>query len=347
MERKTVYSAFQSYLDNRKYFKQRKLELAASLIGFVDNPQAYSLAIQDYDGAFKLLEIDQNNLSYLSEKIESAILGGLSSYTNKKLNAVEIYLDLLEYLSDHYNFEFNDKFIESLAVPQQREWTIIKMSCEGKNVSEIAERLFTSERTIRDDLEHLTQEGLVFMDQRIPINGMTYHRAHLNFESTPHPVLLMGNLTEVFIMLNSLRLYTVDSNSKIPSQIAANIWSQLSDYARTTILKRIKNGKLKSDLEWFELLEGNDKGSKQTFQTEMQMSHGNIPDRLLVTFKGSEQCSLVYLDEEEEEVTLPLTWIRLLDGNSASFVEDPNYPDRTIKIQFDRIISCEPINTTR
>jgi len=325
----------------------RQKSLAASLFGLTVKPTAYSLRVVDSAKTKLFGRVINRTDPELANDIETLIRDSLVAYKNQIQPAIKIYLSLLDFLKRTYGLKVQSEWLEELGKIENREWTIIQMSFQNKSVKEIAEKLFTDEHTIRSDIRNLLQEGFLFIDQRVKIDGMDTERGNLKFQSTPHPVMLMGNLLQMLTLLEALRNYESLTNSQIPGSLAHSIWSQLSEYARQTLKKRIEDGFIQSDLQWYTDLDKNRSAKRPSFQTEYRMSGEHIPDRLLMVFKGGEPCKLVYRQDDGSEITMDKTRVIHLNCDDADFTQDFDKRDQLVNVRFDQIISCEPLTVTK
>jgi hypothetical protein len=347
MNTSTFSDALNLFLTKQPMISRQK-NLATSLFGLTDRPAVYSLRAVAEAADLKLLDRVINRTDpELANDIETLIRDSLMAYTNQIQPAVKIYLSLLDFLERTYGLKVSSEWLNELGKIENREWTIIQMSFQNKSIKEIAEKLFTDEHTIRSDIRHLLQEGFLFIDQRVKIDGMDTERGNLIFQSTPHPVMLMGNLLQMLTLLEALRNYESLTNSQIPRSLALSVWSQLSDYARQTLKQRIQDGIIQSDLQWYTDLDKNRSANRPNFQTEYRMSGDHIPDRLLMVFKGGEPCKLVYRQDDSSEIMLNKTRVIHLNFEDADFAQDYDQRDRLVNVRFDQIISCEPLTVTK
>ncbi len=134
-----------------------------------------------------------------------------------------------------------------------RQMYIMKRLHSGKyRAEEIADELWLSSKTITDDLDELEQ-GITIMGQKLKVhrNDTIYSSQEIN---TVHPVFLSANLTQIVVLLRGLENQSQDMAYREYSvRLAANIWSELSDYGRNRILE--VSEQLNLDVDWFNVLE--------------------------------------------------------------------------------------------
>ena len=196
-----------------------------------------------------------------------------------------------------------------------------------------------SERQIRDDMNQLTDHGLTFLDRKIKISGLERSRGGIEFESTPHPILLLGNLMQVISLLESLRHYQQISQSDVPRITAHQIWQNLSNYAKTTIKNRIRDGVYDSELTWYENLDRPLSAREQdAFLTESAIAARNVQDQLIKCFKNGETSIIRYYDENKVEQILASVQIRYLQRETVSLKNMAT--GQMIELDNWQIISC-------
>ena len=196
-----------------------------------------------------------------------------------------------------------------------------------------------SERQIREDMSELKDHGLTFLDRTIKISGLERSRGGIEFESTPHPILLLGNLMQVISLLESLRHYQQISQSDVPRITAHQIWQNLSNYAKTTIKKRIRDGIYDSELTWYENLDRPLSAREQdAFLTESAIAARNVQDQLIKCFKNGETSIIRYYDENKVDQILKSVQIRNLQRETVSLKNMAT--GQMIELDTWQIISC-------
>ena len=196
-----------------------------------------------------------------------------------------------------------------------------------------------SERQIREDMNQLTDHGLTLLDRKIKISGLERSRGGIEFESTPHPILLLGNLMQVISLLESLRHYQQISQSDVPRITAHQIWQNLSSYAKKTIKKRIRDGIYDSELTWYENLDRPLSAREQdAFLTESAIAARNVQDQLIKCFKNGETSIIRYYDENKVEQILASVQIRYLQRETVSLKNMAT--GQMIELDTWQIISC-------
>ncbi len=146
---------------------------------------------------------------------------------------------------------------------------------EDAKISDLPDILWVSERTIDDDLLRLRGEK-----DPIQVCGRSFFipesdrsKGRLRSASTAHPLFLTENLTQVIIMLKGLRAMSENPlYARYAEATAADIWQQLSDYAKKRI-HYVLGELMPEDLGWYESLEP----CGDSFSSETQCSvSGNV-----------------------------------------------------------------------
>ena len=278
----------------------------------------------------------------LANALHRAIDDSIAAYPRPKEKMVRVFEAFCSYLLETYGLEVSVNWEDYEVFGKDRQIQILKLSTEEKSISEMAEKLQVSERQIRKDIDTMLEKGCTFSYKKVKIAGMERDNGRISFESTPHPILLTGNLLQVISLLESLRNYEQISQSKIPNSTAQQIWQQLSEYARDTIKKRIRDGVFDSDAAWYEQLdEPRAQLESSGFQTERAMTQNNDPDRLTHYFKLSKCIEIKFNDELNEEHTLSEVWIREIKGDFLTVEDLATRQEKKIPIR--QIVSCLPV----
>ena len=146
---------------------------------------------------------------------------------------------------------------------------------ERHKKSDIADRLWVSEQTINADIRKLLGEDddpIQICGKVFSIDEVEHSRGQVHFSSTAHPLFLTENLSQIIVTLKGLK--TMAENplyTEYAKLTAANIWEQLSDYAKMRI-RFVLSKLLPEDLSWYESLRKDDGCS---FRTEVRCSQGN------------------------------------------------------------------------
>ncbi|MCB2300254.1 hypothetical protein [Clostridium tagluense] len=77
----------------------------------------------------------------------------------------------------------------------------------------------------------MTEQGFKLMGMNIKL--VSEKQNVLQRESTPHPVILMQNISQLVVMLEGLRAMTrIKAYESSTNSTAVDIWNQLTEYTR-------------------------------------------------------------------------------------------------------------------
>jgi len=196
---------------------------------------------------------------------------------------------------DKYQVNIPIEFPNTSLSDFDRQMYIVKELHEkGRNIAYLEDKLWVSDRTIKEDIASL-RNGISIMGQKIKVKGMVRKRGNIEFESTVHPIFLALNLTQVVVVLQGLRHMTGDKAYKeYALRLSANIWNELSDYAR----RRIKEvcEMLSMDLSWYEELDS--LNNEELFFTESECSYEEGTGNVLDYLKNGKKCAIEIKDRD-------------------------------------------------
>lgn len=212
-------------------------------------------------------QVSYENLEYLQQNIEDSVRG----YSRDKDYAIRKYREFVDFLNQ-IGVRVDVKFPPvPVSNSFERRMFIAKyLHDENHKIADLEDLLWVSSRTIEGDLKKLRGED----DDPIQICGKKFFikdtertKGHVKSASTVHPLFLTPNLTQVIVMLKGLRKMSEDPlYENYAMTAAADIWEQLSDYAKGRI-RTVFSEILPEDLSWYESLE---KPDKELFYTEKQ-----------------------------------------------------------------------------
>ncbi len=128
----------------------------------------------------------------------------------------------------------------------------------GRKISALSDILWMDQKTVKSDIKKLTEEDkdpLQVCERKFKIPAVDSNKPDtLVFESTAHPLFLASNITQLIAMLKGLRKMSEDPLFGNAAKIAAaNIWEQLSDYAKRRV-PEVMRDLLLEDTTWYENL---------------------------------------------------------------------------------------------
>ena len=143
----------------------------------------------------------------------------------------------------------------------------------NRKISDLPNILWVDPKTIKNDIKKLTGEDkdpLQVCKRKFKIPAVdSNNKDTLVFESTAHPLFLTSNVTQLIAMLKGLRQMSEDPLFGDAAKItAANIWEQLSNYAKKRVPEVMRN-LLLEDITWYENLKTPDNSH---FYTERVLS---------------------------------------------------------------------------
>lgn len=228
------------------------------------------------DGANSLL--NQDGFNGESEYLPQAIRGCVRSYSRDKATAIEICRGLIAFLES--KCVAVDLQFPTIDVGNdfERLMFIAKYLQDPRHkISDLEDRLWMSPRTIDEDLKKLRgrhEDSIQICGRVFKIEDLERSRGEVHFPSTAHPLFLTPNLTQVLVTLKGLKAMSKDPiYTEYARLAAADIWEQLSDYAKTRI-HDVLSELLPEDLSWYEGLQKED---DEYFYSEKRCSPaGNV-----------------------------------------------------------------------
>lgn len=195
-----------------------------------------------------------------------------------KDTAVSVYKMLVTFLKTkgiEVDVEFPPVPIDSSF---ERQMFIAKyLQSKDNRIEGLEDILWISRRTVEEDLGRLyrnSKDPIQICGRPFFIPDSTRTGDRYESASTVRPLFLTENLTQVIVMLKGLRQMAEDPlYTQYAEASAADIWEQLSDYAKKRI-RFVLGELLPEDLSWYEHLETD---STNRFATERQCSvPGNV-----------------------------------------------------------------------
>ncbi|MDR1533745.1 MAG: hypothetical protein LBU64_01400 [Planctomycetota bacterium] len=187
------------------------------------------------------------------------------------------------------------------------------------DIHSLADILKVSERTIEDDLRILRGRGEDYLQvsgRIFKIGGMERRRGRVEFDSTAHPLFLIPNLTQAILLLEGLRAMSLrQPNREAARRTAAEIWNQLSAYAKARI-RRVREKLFPGGAEWYEELESMD--GEEGFLSEAacgRLGRNVVMDCL----KNGKSCLLRFRENREESKFYENCRITRIEGDFLNF----------------------------
>lgn len=304
----TLKMAIEKYIEAGTYVYLQSLTKTAVKSLLIGTKSKNKAGVENKPTSFALLNQDRMSQCVdrsidnpeLIAALPIAIEQSVKSYANKKKNAIEVYKDFLAFLERHYNVTVPIEYPHIYATEFDRQMYIVKaFHDQGCSIRDLEKRLWTSSRTINEDIRKLKNSGEIsVLGQGVTMAWLNQDRAARELHSTAHPLFLMPNLAQVVVMLNGLQLMAKnESYSDFAEYLAASMWKELSDYGQKRILK--VSDILSQDKIWYEKISQMDSGS--LFRTERECSNEEGTKNIVYFAKNSEDCSIAYADDEGSE----------------------------------------------
>ena len=209
---------------------------------------------------------------YLAYNIRSCVKG----YPRDKKVAIDVFKHFLKFLQEKGVTEDVQFPPIDISNSFERLMFIAKYLQDNRhNIADLTDLLWVSEVTIRTDIRKLLGEDddpIQVCGKKFIIDDVERRRGLVRFSSTAHPVFLTHNLSQVLVTLKGLKLMSENPlYADYAYMAAADIWEQLSDYAKTRI-HFVLSELLPEDLTWYENLR---KDMNISFYTELRCSAGN------------------------------------------------------------------------
>lgn len=209
-----------------------------------------------------------------SDSLEANMRASVQKMVRGKDTAIRVYRKFVQFLQDRGV----DAKVSFPPIPVDNALERIMYLAKyfhspDAKVQDLPDILWVSERTINTDIQNMSGgssgEAVRILGREFRVPEPERSRGRLHHESTVHPLFLTENLTQILVMFKGLRKMAEDRlYRRYAEATAADIWEQLSDYARNrirTVLKEL----LPEDLSWYE---GLDEDVYDCFLSERQCS---------------------------------------------------------------------------
>ena len=263
-----------------------------------------------------------------SEYLPSNIRDSVAAYSSNKDMAIALYKDFVEYLRNKGITTSDDIVFPPIPVSNtfERLMFIAKyLQKKDNKISELPEKLWVSDRTIKDDLSRLRglQDPIQVCGKKFYIPDTTSRGGVIKSPSTAHPIFLAENLTQILVLLKGLR--TMSENplyEPYALQTGREIWNQLSPYAKKRI-RFVLEDLMPEDYAWYESLAEDD---DYHFHTEAACSqiHNEGPHVILECIKNEKPFCVEYEN----------------DGNVSLYTDCIMEPDSYSADPFSIVVNC-------
>lgn len=280
MEKKIMNNYIAEFMEKKKRQYDQDVDIMKNLL---TGEQKYSFIKQKY----------YEDPGALEHNIRNSVQG----YTRDKDAAIRVYKKFLEFLKEKgISAEVHFPPIP-ISNSFERLMYIAKFLHDPeRKIYELSDELLQSQDTIDGDLRKLRGEDgdpIQVCGKVFKINETKRSKGKVASASTAHPLFLTPNLTQVIVMLKGLKVLSDNRHYEYYARAtAAEIWEQLSDYAKKRI-HYVLSELLPDDLSWYESLERMD----NHFRTEYECSVNN--DVIIDTIKNNKRCFVQAIEDDE------------------------------------------------
>lgn len=257
-----------------------------------DMKTAKNLLIGDGEAALKQQEFYANS-EYLPYNIKQSV----RAYSRNKDVAIRIYKDFLGFLKAKSGVEIIVQFPPiSISNTFERLMFIAKYLQDPRHkTTDLPDLLWISQKTVNDDIKRLQgdhEDPIQVCGRVFTIDDLEKQKNTVYFPSTAHPLFLTPNLTQVLVTLKGLKAMAENPLYAEYAQLAAaDIWEQLSDYAKTRI-HFVLSELMPEDLSWYEGLR---KSDDDHFYSEVRCSGSSV---VLDCMKNGKEFFVEYAAED-------------------------------------------------
>ncbi|EEG79113.1 hypothetical protein [Dethiobacter alkaliphilus] len=256
--------------------------------------------------------IKSTNKDLLNPQIAEAIAASFEKIkkVDHKVLAKEVYQEFVDYLAGKYGFniDISDTTSTIIGSPEER-WVYLLRETErsehgqgSMKITEIADKLGCSKRSLELDIKRITLTGFKLLGQNIKL--VDEENSVLNMQSTPHPIVLMQNISQILVLLEGLRaMEKVQAYSTFAHYTAINIWNQLTEYAQNKILDALELMGQDANIDWYLNL-SSDSNMVNRFLSETKMSETDPMSQLMYLAKNQMPFNLTYQDEKGQQAEL-------------------------------------------
>ncbi len=298
----TFAQTVENFIDIQYHRNKKVKKIAVNLL--VGSTQEVQAEKKKFDFVF----LNQNTLSAIKDKpitdkevmnnIPAAIKESVASYVKDHNTAINIYKNYLAFLKKEYGVTVDVEFPPTFNSQFDRQMYIVKSIHQRKyRAADMADELWLSEKTISGDLQEL-EDGITILGQNLKIHRQDVidRNAGLN---TVHPLFLAANLTQIVVLLRGLEQQAQDpAYHEYAVRLAANIWSELSDYGRSRIMT--VSEQLNLNIEWFDMLE--EKRNQGLYSTEAHCSYNDGVGNVLDFLKNGKRCTIEIRHQNGTEI---------------------------------------------
>ena len=272
------------------------------------------------------------------ESLPLIIEESVKSYPRKKSTAIGIYKLFVDFVNRETGSAVDVAFppIDSSSKFERRMYIAKYFQVPGNKIEELSDLLWVDTRTIEEDLRVLHAESdseddaYIICGKTFSIPGFKRTSGTIKVPSSVHPLFLTSNLTQVLVTLKGLKKMSQEKiYANYANQMAKDIWSQLSDYAKKRIFYVCEN-LIPDEKEWYESLETDDRAH---FHSEHACDGANC---VLYALKNGKPCFIDYMTEDGKTIFLANCIICNYDYKNNTV--DAKFDGKTMTLDIDRIV---------
>jgi DNA-binding Lrp family transcriptional regulator len=305
----TIKSMVERFKETNKY-EHKDIDIEKLLFG----REKYSLVMQEE--IIKILDknvIKTTNKEELNRDISEAINASMDEMKifKDRVSGKKVYKELTSMLNTDYGFKIDIGSLDDIVIGTSEERCVYLLrqterqngNGEIKTLRDISDELGCSTRALQKDVKKMTEQGFKLMGLNIKL--VSENQNVLQMGSTPHPVILMQNISQLVVMLEGLRAMTkIKAYENSANSTAADVWNQLTEYTRKNILDAIE--KLDTNaatMNWYDSIDKEGKYHSR-FLTEIENCNADPISQLMYLMKNGKQFNLTYINDEGTKATL-------------------------------------------
>ena len=236
-------------------------------------------------------DVTRYNHKQIENILRDSICDYCQTYQSSKTSVVKVMIALKDQLKNKgYEIDLKEPDFH-YANDTERQLFLLKFFHPDKKrtLQDAHEILWMySERKLKNDITDINNNSLKFLGNHVKLQ-FDYNYIHMS--SSVHPIFLVENLTQVLAQLEGLRLMGGTPLEDYAKKTAANIWFQLSDYARNRILFVLKD-LMDQDVSYYLQLKKDD----SIYVTEDQCSNIKGSHNVINCLKNEKSCYIAYYE---------------------------------------------------
>ena len=250
-----------------------------------------------------------------------------------KLERAVFYNSFVDYLLDATLFKDGKTKVQKLPPVMnelERKLDYVKNYREYKHMKQekLARLYYVDSKTIRNDDSAIRNGYFNAFGQKIDIE---YDAENKTLFSTPVPIFMVQNITQIVTILNGLGIMWQDSRYHAYAQTTAyTIWKQLTPYVKARIMDNLVEI-MHLDREWYEHINRHAEQQSAKYFTEPMIAMGC--HNLLMYFKNSMPVKVYY--EEDRELNV------ICNAIITSCEETYFVLDGKLEILYEKLVSIE------